>query len=159
MSDYRLLHELADARRCRSLFTKAKPSNPAARLGIRYEKKVKSELTLHTNRGNFLEIEHNPWFEFEDKYGSGNCSPDVLLYLDHGVVVVEVKLRWVPVALNKLRDLYCPIVSAALNVPVPPLVICRYLAPEAPSASFSLREAITGKSRLLFWPANGHMPW
>jgi len=158
-SDYRIASGLTRAERSRSLFPKPKPSNPAARLGLRYERKVGKELDAHTRRGNFIKTEHNPWFTFYDEFGHGNCSPDFLLFLENGVVVVEVKLTWVEVALAKLAELYCPVVSVALGMPSRPLVICHNLSKGAPVATLSLREAIAQPNKPLLWPSNGHILW
>lgn len=158
-TDYRIAVGLTRAERARRQFPKPKPSNAAAKLGLRYERTVGKELERHANMGNFAKVEHNPWFTFWDEYGTANCCPDFLLYLEQGVVVTEVKLTWVKVALEKLVDLYCPVVSAALGVPTRPLVICRNLRPDAPPAMFSIRDAIISPTSPLLWPSTGHLLW
>lgn len=159
MSDFRLAKGLTKAERTPARFASPKGSNPAAKLGLRYERKVGKELEWHTSRGNFVRLEKNPWFSFYDEAGSATCSPDFLLHLDHGIVVVEVKLKWVPYALLKLEQLYCPVVSVALNKPTRPMIICHYLALGAPAGATSLREAILNPDRPLLWPQNGRMIW
>ena len=145
--------------RSRRSFPKPKPSNAAAKLGLRYERRVGTELNLHVNRGRFEQLEHNPWFTFYDTFGQSNCSPDYLLWFEGRVIIIEVKLTWVEVALAKLHELYCPVVSVALQCPVLPLVICRNVTPKSPKAQFSLSEAITSPEKLLQWPNTGHIQW
>jgi hypothetical protein len=157
--DYRIAMGITHASRALRSFPKPKPSNPAAKLGLRYERNVGKELTLHVNRGNFINIEHNPWFTFHDDYGVANCCPDFLLRLDQGIVVVEVKLTWVEVAMAKLEELYCPVIRTALRMPTRPLVICRNMSRLAPPPQFTLREAMSSPHRLLQWPSTGHIQW
>lgn len=159
MSDHRYIVELESAQRTRNLFSKQKGSSPAAKLGLRYERRVLRELTQLCNRGYFLDLEHTPWFSFEDKYGPGTCSPDFLMFLDKGIVIIETKLTWVPNALSKLEELYCPVVSCAFNAPVRPLVICRSVTPQAPQPKLTLREAILADSQLMLYAMNGPMLW
>lgn len=150
---------LSGAHRARREFPKPKPSNPAAKLGIRYENRVGKELRRHVIPNRFTDLEHNPWFTFYDVYGVGNCCPDFLLWVNDRVIVVEVKLTWVEVALAKLDELYCPVISAALHCPVLPLVICRNATTNSPSAKFTLGEALISKNKLLQWPQTGHIQW
>lgn len=140
-------------------FPMPRPSSPAARLGLRYERKVGQELDRHVSQERFARLEHNPWFTFSDTYGTNNCCPDFLLWVNDGIVVVEVKLSWVEVALPKLQDLYIPVVSRALGVSAIPLVICRNLNSNAPVAKFSLREALVSSNKLLHWPNTGRIQW
>lgn len=158
-SDHRMLSGLQSAMRIKPAFGKPKPTNAAAKLGLTYERRVERELKSHVTRGNLLDMEHTPWFTFYDDFGNNNCSPDFLLLLDAGLVVVEVKLTWVPHALPKLTDLYCPVVSLALHLPVRPLVICKHLTPAAPAAQITLRDAILSREHLMLYPANGKMQW
>lgn len=122
-----------------------KPNNPASAAGIAYERKVVGALAIAFADVGF-DLSHNPWFEFSGTFGYGLCCPDVLLAPQTGefanqVFVIEVKLKWVPEALEKLTDFYCPVISYALSVPVTPLVICRHLTPEAPRAYHTFGEA------------------
>lgn len=159
LPDFRMIVGLTGAKRASPLFGKIKGSNPAAKLGLRYERKVGSELQRHVTATRFVRLERNPWFTFYDAYGVSNCSPDFILHMEDRVIVVEVKLTWVEVALAKLDELYCPVVSCALNCPVLPLVICRNLTASAPPAKFTLSEALMSNSKLLAWPQTGHIIW
>ena len=159
LPDFRLISGLTGAHRATREFPKPRGSNPAARLGLRYERNVGKELNLHVGPKRFLKLEHNPWFTYYDAAGSGHCSPDYLLWTDVGVIIIEVKLTWVEVAMLKLQALYCPVVSAALGVYVLPLVVCRNITPKAPRPQFTLHKAITTEEKLLQWPNTGHIQW
>jgi hypothetical protein len=162
-SEYRIVDLSAlRASRCTAVFTKAKGQTNAAKSGLRYEKRVARELVTHATRGHFHSVEHNPWFTFDDSAGTGNCSPDFIVWPDADepeVLVIEVKLTWVEVAVHKLLDLYCPVVCAALGVRVQPLIICRNVSPASPPAKHTLREAMASCHALLHWPDNGHILW
>jgi hypothetical protein len=159
LTDFRMAVGLTGAHRARREFPVAKPSNPAAKLGLRYERNVGKELKRHIMPSRFSDLEHNPWFTFYDVYGMGNCCPDYLLWLDNRVIIIEVKLTWVEVALAKLQELYCPVVSTALECPVLPLVICRNVNRSSPPAQLTLVKALTSDAKLLQWPNIGHIPW
>ena len=139
----------------------AKPARPSAKQGLRYEAKVERELASLSARGLFSQVERTPWFDFADSLGSSCCAPDFVLHQPGGaIIVIEVKLTWVPVALPKLRQLYIPVVSKALHSNVIfPLVIVKNLTPDAPPAEFTLSRALASKSCLLYWPDNGPMQW
>lgn len=137
-----------------------KPTSIAALAGLRYERRVHKQLQRHLALGHFLKLEHNPWFTFSDFFGASSCCPDFLLWpLDGSVVIVEVKLTWTPVALNKLIDLYHPVVHCALGTSTQSLIIVRNLIPEAPPAKHSLSEALASPSRILQYFDNGPMLW
>lgn len=158
--DFRMAIDLRWAARTTPPFTKSSPSNAAARNGLRYEQKVGRELARHTEAGRFVDIEHNPWFQFADLYGSAQCSPDFLLYTEKKtIIIVEVKLTWVEVAIHKLNDLYNPVISTALARQASSLLICRNLTSKAPPASATLSAALASPYRLLHWPEIGQMRW
>ena len=73
--DYRMVVDITRAERAKRHFPTPKPSNAAAKLGLRYERNVGKELTRQVTLGNFVKLEHNPWFTFYDKLGVANCSP------------------------------------------------------------------------------------
>jgi hypothetical protein len=151
---------LQAGRATREIWAKGKGSNPAAKLGLRYENRVEKQLAWHVTQKRFKRLEHNPWFTFSDQFGTANCSPDFLLHTEDGnIIIVEVKLTWVEVAIHKLMDLYQPVISEALQAPCYPLIICRNLTPKAPAPALTLSGAIMSPFRLLLWPDNGRMPW
>lgn len=161
-ADYRILDhtDFCATKLARPTF-QPKGNNAAAKRGLRYENRVGRELQRHVDRGRFVKLEHNPWFTYTDKYGTDHCSPDFLLWTEEEeVIIVEVKLSWVGMAMPKLLDLYCPVVTVATNADVAyPLVICRNITNEAPPAKHSLREALDSDHGLLHWPDNGHIIW
>ena len=158
-SDFRIVLGLIGAGRTTSPWGKPRGSNPAARLGLRYERQIKRELEHHATAGNLYHVDHNPWLTFTDTCGTSLCCPDFVIDSPLGATVVEVKLTWVPVAAEKLRSLYCPVVSCILGDRVRSLIIVKYMAFEAPKASYSLIDALRQPEGLLHWPGNGHIPW
>ena len=137
-----------------------KASTAAGRLGLRYEKRVRAQLQRHVAEGHFTSLEHNPWFTFSDIYGASACSPDFLLWLAEGrIIVAEVKLTWTPSAVAKLVELYLPVVGTALGVPTYPLVIVRNLTPDAPPAAHTITDALRSQSKLLHHFDNGSIIW
>jgi hypothetical protein len=161
LPDFRIaVPPLQAGRALRVVWGKAKGTSPAAKLGLRYENRVAKQLERLRVEGRFKVLEHNPWFTFSDQFGTANCSPDFLLHAEDGkIVVVEVKLTWVEVAVHKLNDLYCPVISAALDALCFPLVIVRSTTPKAPPAALTLSSALKSPYRLLLWPDNGRIPW
>jgi hypothetical protein len=157
--DFRLVSGQVKAERTTPTFARNRGSNDAARLGLAYERRVVKELQHHVDIGNLVRVEHNPWFAFEDEFGAGTCSPDIIVYGPQFVQIVEVKLRWVPVAQKKLEDLYRPVVCAAYGILPSLLVLCRYVTPETPKPVFTLRDAVKTTGAVLNWPANGRIPW
>ncbi|MGH9918756.1 MAG: hypothetical protein ACRD6W_07810 [Nitrososphaerales archaeon] len=134
------------------------PQTLAQKQGLRYERHVVAELR-RLMPGQVSKLEHNPWFGFTDRYGTGECCPDILLWVPEGVVIVEVKLTYVPDALPKLFDLYCPVVSIALDELVHPLLICRNVTPDSPQPVMSLKKALDGDDNVLQWLGHGHIQW
>lgn len=160
LPDFRMAINVQSAERCGEVWPKSKGRTQAQKQGYRYENRVARELLAHANRGHFTRLEHNPWFSFRDIYGSGNCSPDFLLWIDQAtVIIVEVKLTWVEVAAHKLAELYYPVITEALGVNAWPLIICRNLGPKSPKPKHSLREAMASEFRLLHWAELGTIPW
>jgi hypothetical protein len=132
--------QIISARRCNPLSHPKPRGNLPALQGLRYENRLFKALA----RWN-MKAEHNPWFMYEARgYQPQFCCPDILLYHDLFLVVIEVKLTYRKEAEEKLRDLYVPVVKLALGQErVYPLVIVRNLTPAAPEPSLSLPEALT----------------
>lgn len=130
-------------------------SAAAAKLGLRYEAKVAKNLKALPVVAKF---ERNPWFRFVDLQGMTYCSPDGIIKLVDGTIVVyEVKYTYTPEAMQKLETLYSPVVRRALRLTVPPLLltIARNLVPGAPTPCYSFSSALTSEHRLLQWLGQG----
>jgi hypothetical protein len=137
-----------------------KPKHVAAKLGLRYERKVNSELKLHVKANHILDLEHNPWFAFRDNFGPGICSPDFIFRTAFGhLIVAEVKYTWTPEAALKFESLYFPVLATLMQEQPRPLYICRNLAFGAPKPEFALSAALNSSSGLLHWPQIGHILW
>lgn len=139
----------------------ARLETEAQRRGKRYENRVHKELLhLLALSPQIHKLEHNPWFAFSAEDSEGACSPDFVLHLNSGVIVcVEVKLTWVPAALEKLEHLYCPVIRRVYNETVFPLVIARHAAAGAPKPAFTVGAALTAPGRFMLWPDSGHIAW
>ena len=135
------------------------PSSAAAKLGLQFERRVHRELLHYQAAGALREVQHNPWFAFEDKNGVGTCCPDFLIRTAEGWTIIEVKLTWVAEAERKLQALYAPVVTKALFQVPTTLVVCRRLASAAPPADVALGTVLAKRSGLLLWPSNGRIPW
>lgn len=69
----------------------------------------------------------NCWFRFSDVFGTGFCSPDLLLLTKSGLLVLECKLTYTPEARAQLLGLYLPVLRHLTGVAVAGVVICRGL--------------------------------
>lgn len=132
-----------------------KPGEEIQKAGLRYERRV-----IRALRARGFDLEHNPWFGWKnDKEESGICCPDVIVHeLNlNRALVVEIKLSATVLALEKVRDFYCPIVSSALFLKTLPLVITRSIAQmekrETPIQT--LWEAVDSDWPVYLWPGNG----
>lgn len=132
----------------------SRPKSPIARQGLNYQQKVFLALRAALPAKGFT-IEQTPWFRYRtntdgpDQY----CEPDILItdLEDAYIIVIEVKLSWVPNALDKLKTLYCPVVSRARSIPTKPLIIAKNSAPGAPPANSRLAFALLTEQPFLLW--------
>lgn len=130
-----------------------------ARLGLSYENSVFKNLRKNHPE---LNIQHNPFYEYQFR---GNrpcwCSPDLVIDLGNLVVIIEVKLTWVPDAANKLRNIYCPVVRRVLQKPAIGVVVCKNLVENAPREVSSISDALaTGADCVVYWPdCHWSLPW
>jgi hypothetical protein len=100
------------AKRCeRQVFPPSRGITPAQKLGLRYERKVFKQLTLQFGAAN---VEHNPWYNYEDETGFHACCPDIIIW-DRIPVILEVKYTLCPEAKEKLQKLYAPVVLLSLK--------------------------------------------
>jgi len=133
----------------------SRSQRPGVVLGLRYERRLKKELEK-SFKNKDLKVEYNPWFFYRlDDGNTGACCPDILLHDNElGIIwVLEVKYTWVPEAIEKLIDLYCPVVELALSQITEPLVVVKRLTPDAPTPKLGL---LTPSNVKLFqWPEIG----
>jgi len=103
-------------------------------LGLRYERRLVKALK---SRG--FDLDHNPWYEYRNgrEAKASTCCPDIVLYdlAKNLALVIEVKLTLVPEALQKLHDLYLPVVQLATGFKVSPLVVFRNTSLKLPAHS------------------------
>ena len=138
-----------------------KVTTAAQRAGVAYEKKVFVALK---NLASYLgaTVEHNPWFAFVDNNGPGLAVPDVVFTFDTVTIVIEVKLKYIPEARNKLTKLYMPLVmNETSSFNVKGLVICKFLTPNALPTIDTLGDTLTFKNGIpvLPWNGKGKITW
>lgn len=108
--------------------------------GLKYERAVIGAIADALTAAEVpFDLCHNPWFEYEGAMGKGVCIPDALLAVHKGeyagkTIVLEVKRTYVPQAIDKLMNLYCPVVHKCFGEAAVPMVICKHSAPGAPRA-------------------------
>lgn len=138
-----------------------RPQSRAQKFGLSYQRKFTAALRSSTPKG--IEILPTPWFSYADQTTAGLiCSPDVILVdREEGFgVVIEIKTTYTPLALQKLRDLYCPVVTKALRLPTRPVVVVKNLLPGCPPPKLTLISAIATQGDPLFqWIGQGPIQW
>ena len=149
----RVMGRLVSAQRTASRFTKVRGRTMAAKFGLRFENSLGRALE------QLKSVEHNPWFEFRDASGFRCCSPDFLIDDGDCLIVVECKYTYTPLALQKLKALYIPVISLALNKCAHPLVIVRNLTPDSPFPHFNIGDAICHNSPLYQWLPKTPLNW
>lgn len=159
---------LAFAERTSPVFKKVRTSRltPAQAAGIRYENRAHRamESLAKTVRGTTVTYEKNPWFRYGDQNGPSSCSPDGIVWLDNYVaLVIDYKYTFPAPALDKMRDLYIPVVREALAPKVIfGLIICKTLTPVAPKPIDRLSDALLGAGTtipVLQWRGEGTIRW
>lgn len=147
--------ELFNVRRSGPAYsTVSKKMTPSQAAGIRFEKKVGTYLEILA-RSLDAKLEKNPWFQYNDMNGPHACSPDFILNYSGLVIVIEVKVTWLPSASAKLKNLYIPIVSRILRPEkIGGIVLCRNLTPEAPQPIQTICSALhrLGTIPAYHWP-------
>ena len=148
---------LESASRCMPRFAKARGNNPAAVLGLRYERHVEKALRQSV-KGT---IEHNPWFSFTDRSGLHFCYPDFVLTTDDGILVIEVKYTYTPAAIDQLKKLYLPVVKKIYDQETYGLILCKNLTPDVLRTVDYLSDAFVmpGAIPTLQWLDRGRIPW
>ena len=89
-------------------------------IGLSYEKALAKALP---------QAEHGLWFEFCDRFGTGFCSPDLVLIGTGKILVLEAKLTNYPEACEQLERLYLPVLEQVYKRPVLGAVVLKYLGP------------------------------
>jgi Holliday junction resolvase len=131
-----------------------RPISTAAKNGLRYERNVFKALKKLPNT-----IFYNPQYYFSDDNGPGYCIPDILLVDGDTCIVIECKLTYTEEAIEKLRYLYCPVVSLAMQVETRALVIVKHLTRRAPEPAWNIKEALQRGVPLLHWLGKGPITW
>ena len=92
--------------------------------GITYQKKVSHKIEKMAPQAEHF---RGPWFSFEDRNGTGMCSPDHVAVFPQGrMLVVESKLTYTPEADFQLAHLYGPIISEFYELQEPPILLVAF---------------------------------
>lgn len=138
-----------------------RPQSRAAKYGLSFQRKFTQALKATAPSG--ISVQPNLWFNYVDQTGSSLiCSPDIVLVdREEGfAAVVEVKTTYTPLALQKLRELYCPVVSKALSLPTRPIVAVKNLVPGCPPPRLTITSTIATQGEPLFqWIGRGPVQW
>ena len=115
-------------------------------LGLRYERALARAVPM---------AKHGLWFEFLDANGPGFCQPDLVIEGQEAVLVLEVKLSWVPDGHTQIEELYRPVLAACCKKPVYGVQVTRNLRPGMGAVTVvgSLQEAVAEAKagRLVCW--------
>lgn len=138
-----------------------RPANAAARSGLVFERKFAAALA--DSLPPPINLERNPWFEYRDSKVQGLlcCCPDILLFDEECgfYIVIEVKQTWTALALEKLNNVYCPVLRRALDAPIKPLVAVKNLTPQAPRPQSTVTFALLSNQPLIQWLGRGGVSW
>ncbi len=139
-----------------------RPQSLPARNGLGYQRKFSRQ--FFESAPDHYSIITEPWFEYRDSRAPGEsliCGPDLIAFDEEYkfLIVIEVKQTWTPLALQKLRDIYCPVVSAAWRLPAKPLVACKRLNPESPRPQSTVSFALLSHEPLIHWIGQGPILW
>jgi hypothetical protein len=133
----------------------SRASNSRGYIGLKYERATIAMLRKVLPK--VMKLENNPWFYYNSDFGSGACSTDAIIFDNKlgFIIVVEIKNTYTPLAMQKLIDLYCPVVRAVFDKPVKPLVLVKNLVPGSPFPKLSLSAALDSEVPLLQWIGTG----
>lgn len=127
------------ANRANKRIYQSRASNSKGYVGLKFQRAAIKAIKDAVNK-EFI-VEADPWFIYNEGFV---CSPDCLI-IDKEcgfIVVVEIKYTYTPAAIEKLHELYCPVVSKALALPTKPLVLVKNLVPDCPIPAFSISSAL-----------------
>lgn len=121
--------------------------------GLRYERALASAVPNAT---------HGQWFEFEDANGRGHCQPDLILFFDSIVIVLESKYTWTLAGHRQIEELYIPVLQEVYRRKVYGGVVCKVLTPICDARISSDLETFIAEIKfgraVLHWIGVGHVP-
>lgn len=128
------------------------PTSGARARGLRYEKALANRVkTLHPTSW------HNPWFQFCDSGGLGWCQPDVVIYQEPDIFVLEAKLTDCEDGRKELEGLYLPVFRQFYGPAVWGLTVSKFLTTKSPedrivtTLKAALKVASQGSMPILHW--------
>lgn len=136
-------------------------SSSLAKLGLAYERKLLRALRESIPVG--MHIYNNTWYKYVIDGEEKICSPDfeIVDLMNEYIIVGEIKLNWTPLAHQKLRELYCPVINICSppGIVSKPLVIVKNLTPESPRPQPRLTWAFNAEVPLFHWTGIGSVLW
>ena len=118
--------------------------------GLRYQRALTKAFKRSLSED--VTIIPEPWYQYTRKTSRGHiecniCAPDFVLTKDLTAIVIEVKLTFVYGAIEKLLDLYVPVITAAYpNLQrIMPLVVTHTITPSAPPTITRISQALDTK--------------
>lgn len=142
---------ILSASRINGRIYKSRASSSKGYVGLKFQREA---IKAIKNAAIGMEVEPEPWFEYN---GSFVCSPDCLI-IDvefEFIIVVEIKYTYTPGAIEKLRELYCPVVAKVSGLPTKPLVLVKNLVPDCPIPAFSISSALLREVPLIQYLGTG----
>ena len=141
-------------------------TSPLGRLGLTYQRRFDAALRALTPTPLNFDILSEPWLALlaASPLGKGTsqrlCSPDIVVLTPYLTIVFEIKLRYTPVAYDKLLDLYLPAARLAYSRPAAGITVCKFLTPDAPRPlpTISAALGLVGAEALLHWRDLRHLP-
>jgi hypothetical protein len=116
------------------------------RMGLTYQRALGKALKAKLKGATITPV---PWYEYLQHNSDGTlkqsiCSPDFIIENNGVGIVVEVKLTFVWDAIEKLNNLYLPIIKFTRQDlrHIAPLVITRTLTPTAPPTITRISQAL-----------------
>lgn len=111
-----------------------------------------------------IDVHAEPWFAYSESSLPSHvrsCCPDLIAIDKENkfVIVIEVKSTWTPLAMEKLREVYCPVVQRALGFPTKPLVVCKTLIPISPRPQPTISFSLISETPLYHWTGRGPIQW
>jgi hypothetical protein len=118
--------------------------------GLRYQRALGRALARTLKRIDATLIPE-PWYRYVSHDACNICAPDFLVEKGDSAIVIEVKLTFVFSAIEKLTELYVPVVRKANPrlKRIVPLIVTKTLTPSAPPTIPRISKALDNVSGMV----------
>ena len=143
---------IVSASRANRRIYKSRASNSKGYVGLKFQREAIAAIKNAAPKE--MNVLAEPWFVYN---GENYCAPDCLIVDSefHFIIVIEIKYTYTPAAIEKLKELYCPVVAKAFNLPTKPLVLVKNLIPGCPIPAFSISSALLREIPLIQYLGTG----